>query len=89
MLEPVTKVMPELERMKKDLHTFNRSLVLSFLMKRYRDPNPTIFPKGTLFLGFKRHYLYMTDIGSYWQHMEEEDQSMIFDYNDATGSATF
>ena len=89
MVEPITKMVPELERLKVDVQVFNRSVVELFIKKRLSIPSTSLFPQGTLFLGFKRCYAQLSEMGRQWQLLEEKEQPTIFDYSDATGSATF
>lgn len=89
VLESVTKLTPELQRLKINPIQFSRQVVLAVLDRETRLSKSISLPSNTLFFGFKRQHLSVTGVNHAWQLFVENDQSIILDYDDATGSATF
>lgn len=88
MLRPIMEIAPELERGKIDLEAFTEMAIEVFFLE-HQVPSLSQFPKGTLFLGFERHYLHASRMSAFIWTMLEEYQPEGSDYIDAIGSATF
>jgi len=90
LLVPVVRVMEELQRRGVDLASFTRTVDTQLLLQNCKQPDPVSFPGGSQFLGFPRQYLNLTVVGSYWQHVgDEEGGTTIPDLGQTTGSAAF